>query len=294
MNKWIKNNITKLSGKTVAITGSTGGLGSHICNHLASGGANLILLNRSIEKTKQQEQDLKRQYPNIDIKIIQTDLADFNSVKQATEQLKQLNIDVLILNAGIYHCPRFITDIGYDNIFVTNFVSHYYMVKQLMPVLSKSTLAKVVAVGSIAHNYCKLNLKDIDYANNYKHSKVYGNSKRFLMFGLHELFKTETKVKLSVVHPGVTFTNITNHYPKVIYNLIKYPMKILFPSPRKASMHIVSGIFNSTDYGYWIGPKIMSVWGKPRISKLKTCTQKEGQGIFKIAENIYEKLLKLK
>lgn len=290
--KWIKNNTHRLDGVNIAITGSTGGLGIEVCNHLANLGANLILINRNINKSNQQRQQILKLYPNIAIDCVEADLSNFASVKLATDILKKKSIDILILNAGIYAVPRFTTDIGYDNVFTTNFVSHYYMLKQLLPVLRKSSIGKVVAVGSIAHNYDKLNTEDIDFKSYSKHSKVYGNSKRFLMFSLYELFKVEDKVKLSVVHPGVTFTNITNHYPKLIYAIIKYPMKILFPSPKKASLHIVSGVFNSTDYHTWIGPKILTVWGKPKVSKLKTCSIEESNKIFDIAEGIYNNLNK--
>ena len=279
-----------LHGKNIAITGATGGLGVNVCMHLAKAGANLILINRSMDKSEKLKQQINNIYPSVDVKIVIADLSNFNSVKQAVQILKTMPIDTLILNAGIYNVPRYITDIGYDNVFVTNFVSHYYMVKQLLPILKKSQSPNVVAVGSIAHNYCKLNPNDIDYSTNAKHTKVYGNSKRFLMFGLMGLFKNETNIKFSVVHPGVTFTNITNHYPKLVYALIKYPMKILFPSPKKASLHIVGGVVNSTPYHHWIGPTIMSVWGKPKLTKLKTCNENESKQIFDLAEQIYNKL----
>ena len=110
------------------------------------------------------------------------------------------------------------------------------------------------------------------------------------MFSLMELFKTEKSVRLSIVHPGVTFTNITNHYPKLVYALIKYPMKILFPSPKQASLHIVSGVFNSTPQNYWIGPKFLSVCGKPKLNKLQTCSDNESKTIFNLAEKIYDNL----
>ena len=292
MNNWMKNNIESLNGVNVAITGATGGLGIEVCKHLAACGANLILVNRSLSKSEQLKSELLKTFPSIKIDIIIADLSNFESVKNATEQLKQYKIDILILNAGIYCVPRYITEVGYDNVFTTNFISHYYMVKQLLSILKKSDKGKVVVVGSIAHNYTKLNESDIDFALNPKHSKVYGNSKRFLMFALYELFKGEDKVKLSVVHPGVTFTNITNHYPKFIYALIKYPMKFLFPSPKRASLNILAGVFKDAGYHCWIGPKIFNVWGKPKLSKLKTCSIHESDKIFKISENIYNKLIK--
>lgn len=289
ITKWIKENTSSLRNKTIAITGSTGGLGIEICHHLASLGANFIFINRNLPKSNKLKHQLEDIYPNIKIEIVLVDLSDIDETKKAVEILKEKHIDYLILNAGIYAVPRFKTVTGYNNIFTTNFVSHYYIVKELLTSL-RNTQGKVVAIGSIAHNYGKLDFNDIDYSTRKKHSKVYGNSKRFLMFSLMELFMVENDVSLSVVHPGVTFTNITNHYPKFINALIKYPMKILFPSPKKASLHIVSGLFNSTKPNTWIGPKILSVWGKPRLNKLKTCKDNESKQIFKIAEKIYDNL----
>jgi len=289
IQKWIKENTSSLKGKTIAITGSTGGLGFELCHHLANLGANFIFINRNPIKSNKLKDELEELYPNIKIEIVIADLSSFNNTKQAVQILKNKQINFLILNAGIYAVPKSQTEIGYNNIFTTNFVSHYYMVKELLPNLRKNN-GHVVCVGSIAHNYGKLDVNDIDYTTRKKHSKVYGNSKRFLMFSLMELFKAETDTTLSVTHPGVTFTNITNHYPKIIYALIKYPMKILFPSPKKASLHIVSGLFNYTKPNTWIGPKILSVWGKPKINKLNTCNNNESKKIFKIAENIYNNL----
>ena len=57
ISSWIETNTTSLSGKTVALTGSTGGLGREICKHLVSLGANLILLDRN-EKASSSHQSL--------------------------------------------------------------------------------------------------------------------------------------------------------------------------------------------------------------------------------------------
>ena len=289
ISKWINLNTKNLKGKTIAITGSTGGLGIETCHHLANLGANFIFINRNLPRSNKLKHQLEELYPNIKIEIVLTDLSKFENVKNSVEILKQKQIDYLILNAGIYAVPRYKTDIGYDNVFTTNFISHYYLVKELLPNL-KNNNGIVVAVGSIAHNYGKLNINDIDFSKTKKHSKVYGNSKRFLMFSLMKLLENENNVSLSIVHPGVTFTNITNHYPKLIYNFIKWPMKITFPSPKKASLHIVYGLFNSTPHNAWIGPKILSVWGKPKLNKLNTCKENEQNQIFEIAEKIYKKL----
>ena len=46
--KWIEKNTKDLSGKTVAVTGSTGGLGIELCDLLARLGARLVFLDRTM------------------------------------------------------------------------------------------------------------------------------------------------------------------------------------------------------------------------------------------------------
>ncbi len=288
IEKWLKLNTKSLKGKTVAVTGSTGGLGNELCVYLAKLGATLILVDRNIEKSQSFALKLKENY-NVNIECITADLADFGSVKVATEVLNQRRIDIFIHNAGAYSIPRHKTDIGYDNVFQINFISPYYMIKELLPNLRKVN-GRVVAVGSIAHNYSKADKEDIDFSSRSASSLVYGNAKRYLMFSLYELFKNQTEVSLSVTHPGITFTNITAHYPKMIFALIKHPMKIIFMKPKKAALCILKGCFENTDYNKIIGPHIFSIWGYPKQKLLKTCSGEESEFIFKTAEEIYNKL----
>ena len=88
---------------------------------------------------------------------------------------------------------------------------------------------KIVVVSSVAYNYSTIDENDIDFSTRKKASKVYGNSKRFLTFALMELLQN-SHCKLSIVHPGITLTQMTNHYPKYINWLVKFGIKILFPT----------------------------------------------------------------
>ena len=280
-------NTKELSGKTVAITGSTGGIGSALCEHLALLGADLILMDRNIEKSQKLGELIKSKHSNISVQYITLDLEDIYSVKAATDKLIKMTFDVIIHNAGAYKIPRRICKTGLDNIFQINFASPYYITKELMSVL-KARNGKVVAVGSIAHNYSKTDPSDPDFKERKRHSRVYGNSKRFLMFSLYELFGNDGG--LAVTHPGITLTNITSHYPKLIFNIIKYPMKIIFMSPKKASLSILEGVFEDTGKNEWIGPRFFNIWGKPKKQKLSTCSSEESKRIFKTAEDFYTNL----
>ena len=288
IKKWLKNNTHDITNTTIAITGATGGLGKELSLIFARLNANLIFLDRNKEKSDQLKNLIIAQYPNIKIESIQLDLADYESVKQTTEILKHKKIDILIHNAGIYNVPRQKTSIGHDNIFQVNFLAPYYITKQLIS--SNETLKKVVAVSSIAHNYSQIDENDIEFNSRTKPSKIYGNSKRYLTYALMSLFQNETKTKLSIAHPGITLTNMTNHYPKGINWLVKLGIKTLFPAPKAAALSILKAVFEDCKENEWIGPKTFNIWGKPQKQPLKTATQEEKEKIFQIAEDLYREL----
>lgn len=286
-DKWLYDNTESLTGKKVAVTGSTGGIGSPLCFYLAKLGANLILLDRNLEKSQNFGNSLKKQFPQIKIEFITVDLSSIESVKSASDRLKAAKPDIFIHNAGAYFIPKAISDTGYNNIFQINFVSPYFIIRELLPILRQNG-GRAVVVGSIAHNYSRIDVNDIDFSTRSAASFIYGNAKRYLMFSLFELFKGEEKATLAVTHPGITFTNITAHYPKPIYAFIKRPMKIIFMKPKMACLSIVKGVFADTGYNKWFGPRFFGIWGKPKLTKLKTCKQSERAEIFRIAEEIYD------
>ncbi len=288
VNNWIKRNTESLAGRNIAISGSTGGIGKEICKILASLGASLILIDRNRAKSEALGEKLKSQFPSIKITYISADMSDMKSVKRAADELMLTDVDHLILNAGAYAIPRKICDTGYDNVFQINFVSPYYLARRLFPLI-KERGGRVIAVSSIAHNYSKTDCFDVDFSTRERASLVYGNSKRFLTYSLLRTYGATGA--LSVAHPGIAFTGITSHYPKLIFFIIKYPMKVIFMRPRKAALSVVKGIFTPTAEGEWIGPRLFNVWGLPKKMKLVTAGEDEIKFIYEKAEEIYQKFI---
>lgn len=287
--QWLRKNAVCLDGKTVAISGSTGGIGKELCDILLDIGAKLILIDRNFEKSRALAAHLKTIYPKSYITHIAADMEDISSVKTAAEQLLQTNVDFLILNAGAYAIPRKKCDTGYDNVFQINFLAPYYLARRLFPYI-KERGGRIVAVSSIAHNYSKSDKTDIDFSTRKRASLVYGNAKRYLTYSLSELYGDTGS--LSITHPGITFTGITAHYPKLIFAIIKYPMKLIFMKPRRAALSILSGIFYPTGKHEWIGPSVFNVWGLPRKKPLTTATQNEIKHICQESQKIYSNLQK--
>ena len=288
IQKWLTKNTHSLLGKTVVITGATGGLGRELSRYVVMLGANLVTVDRNEARSIALEKELTAEFHDAKIIRILADMDDFDSVKLACEQLKHMPIDYLVLNAAAYSIPRKKCKTGYDNVFQINFVSPYYITRELMPLLIERK-GKVIAVGSIAHNYSKTDPDDIDFSTRSRSNLVYGNSKRHLMFSLYELMKSKNEM-LSVVHPGITFTNITSHYPPIIFAIIKHPMKLIFMKPKKAALSILKGLFDHTEGYSWIGPKLFNIWGYPLKKTLKTATNSEIDRIYQTAESIYIKL----
>ena len=278
--KAIKKNQIRLEGKTVAISGSTGGLGREICFYLARMGASIIMLDRSRERAASLISQLNAHFPSLCARHVRLDLEDVDNVKAVANMLESEGIDYLILNAGAYAIPRHKCSSGYDNVFTINFASPYYLARRLLPTVSARG-GRIVAVGSIAHRYSEIDENDVDFSTRDRASLVYGNAKRHLMFSL---FAFEG---VSVTHPGITQTNITAHYPRLIYAVIKYPMRIIFMRPRKACLSTVCGLFADTCGNEWIGPRIFDVWGLPKKSHLDSCSEDEISLIKERAEKIY-------
>lgn len=286
--KYLQKNFKSLDGKWIALTGSTGGLGGEIASFVAGLGGNLILLDRNAKKSEDHAEKLRELY-KIEVKTINVDMSDLKSVKAMCEKLKLEKVDVVVLNAGAYSLPRQKGDSGYDVVYQINFISPYYIVKEMLNNLRENK-GKVVVVGSIAHKYSQIKEEDIDFSSEKAPRKVYGNAKRFLMFSLERLLQNENDVAYSIAHPGITPTNITSHYSKFIQAIVKYPMKMIFSSPKKASLSILKGIFEDCSFNTWIGPRYFNIWGKPSIKNLKTCKEDEKDEIFKIAEKVYKEL----
>jgi NAD(P)-dependent dehydrogenase (short-subunit alcohol dehydrogenase family) len=163
------------------------------------------------------------------------------------------------------------------------------MIRTLLPTLRERG-GRAVVVGSIAHRYSRTDERDIDFSGRARASLAYGNAKRYLMFSLYALFENEPCATLAVVHPGITFTNITAHYPKLVFALIKHPMKLIFMSPRRACLSVVRGVFEPCGKNEWIGPRAFDIWGAPTKRALHSVSEQEYASISRTATRIYGEL----
>jgi NAD(P)-dependent dehydrogenase (short-subunit alcohol dehydrogenase family) len=148
----IKNHGQDMSGKVVAITGTTSGTGFVCARELAKKGATVILLNRKSERSENALQQLKEAVPEANFDAIACDLQNLGSVREAIAAIKSKYkvIDVLVNNAGVMALKDQATMDGYDTQMQTNVISHFLITKELFLLLKKSRAARIVNHSSMA------------------------------------------------------------------------------------------------------------------------------------------------
>ncbi len=89
----------KLIGKTILVTGATGGIGQALCYGLVEAGANLVLVSRSAEHLERLCLSMERSQ---DHRYLPLDIAENGATAQLTSwlELQQISVDVVINNAG--------------------------------------------------------------------------------------------------------------------------------------------------------------------------------------------------
>ncbi|XQW85469.1 SDR family NAD(P)-dependent oxidoreductase [Thalassotalea piscium] len=152
LNKVLEEHSQDMTSKVVAITGTTSGTGFVFAREVAKKGATVLLLNRTSARSENAYKQLTEAVPSGKFEAITCDLQDFESVKQAAEQIKSEYsvLDVLVNNASIMAVKDEATKDGYDVQMQTNAISHFLLTKELYPLLKNSSEARVINQTSLA------------------------------------------------------------------------------------------------------------------------------------------------
>jgi len=152
LEKIINNHSQDMTGKVVAITGTTSGTGFVCAREVAKKGATVILLNRDSQRAEKALEQLRKDVPEATFDWIPCDLQNFEGVRKAmkTIQSKYKVLDILVNNAGVMALQDNVTSDGYDIQMQTNVLSHFLITKELFPLLKKSEQARIVNHTSMA------------------------------------------------------------------------------------------------------------------------------------------------
>jgi NAD(P)-dependent dehydrogenase (short-subunit alcohol dehydrogenase family) len=168
-----------MQGKTVLITGSTSGLGAEVARRLGAMGATVIVHGRDEERGAEVVAAINAAGPGEAV-FYRADLASLRDVKALAERVKNQHgrLDLLINNAGIggaSNDPRRESTDGYELVFAVNYLSHFLLTRELLPLLEASAPARIVNVASIGQR--PLDFDDIMMTANYNQLSAYSQSK---------------------------------------------------------------------------------------------------------------------
>lgn len=209
-----------MKGKTVIITGATGGLGFEVAYALAGVQAHVIIAARNAKKGEAAIKTILSQFPKASVRFELVDLASMRSVTDFAQRLidRATPIDVLINNAGVMGLAnRNVTEDGFERQMATNYLSHFLLTAKLLPLMRAQSDARVINVSSILARGGVIRFEDLQSENSYSPNGVYRQTKlAMLMFSL-ELQRLcalhHIPISAITAHPGYARTDLIANGP---------------------------------------------------------------------------------
>ncbi|NSW95821.1 MAG: SDR family NAD(P)-dependent oxidoreductase [Bacteroidales bacterium] len=198
--------------KFVVITGTTSGIGYYTARKYASHGAEILCINRNVQKSETICREIENEFgTKCDYRI--ADLSSLKDIHRVAGELSELDkhIDVLIHNAGIYLTKREVTPDGLEKVFVVNYLSSFIINYLLMDKLKSEGNTRIIMVGSEGHRFAAWGIKPDDLnweKRRYSGLRSYGSAKTAQMLSMivfNDLFKN-TGVSINTMHPGAVRT----------------------------------------------------------------------------------------
>jgi NAD(P)-dependent dehydrogenase (short-subunit alcohol dehydrogenase family) len=198
MTNWTIADIPTQSGKLAIVTGSTGGLGFETALVLAQTEAEVLLTGKGRDAVAK----IRSQIPGAKISYETLDLASLASVTNFAKRFAagHSSLDLLINNAGVMALPTRQTTVdGFEMQFGTNYLGHYALTAQLLPLLRRGHEPRVVNLSSIAHRTGIIHFSDLQGERHYSPWKAYNQSK-LAMRGCHRVGVTSYAATVSADH----------------------------------------------------------------------------------------------
>lgn len=209
----------ELSGRIALVTGCTSGLGYETMRVLALRGAHVIGTGRTLAKAEQACASVQGQATPVAL-----ELSDFQSAVDCVATIRDAGLvpGIVVCNAGINTFGDLELVGGIERIFRVNFLGHFVLVNQLLPLMRSAGGGRIVHVGSRS-GYTQAPAIGIDFDNLrgesvFDSGEAYGRSKlanALFSFALARRLQGSS-ITSNVIHPGLVKTNIARTAPSLI------------------------------------------------------------------------------
>ncbi len=200
-----------MAGKSVLVTGGTGGIGKATAIGLAALGARVGITGRDQARAAAAAAGIRAAAGNAAVDVFAADMSAQAAVRRLAGQVADTypRLDVLVNNVGGFWAHRHVTADGLEHTFALNHLAPFLLTNLLLDRLTASAPARIVTVSSGAHAKGRIDFDDLQGEQNYSGQRAYSQSKLANVMLTYELARRleGTGVTATVLHPGVVRTS---------------------------------------------------------------------------------------
>ncbi|MFN8531167.1 MAG: SDR family NAD(P)-dependent oxidoreductase [Anaerolineae bacterium] len=140
-----------VASQVALITGGTDGIGLQVAYRLARGGAQLVLIGRSIEKGEKAVRDLRAAVPSVEVRFQPFDLSCMREVERLADWVRANlpKLDLLVHCAGVMLPRRILTAEGLETVFAVQYIARFYLTQRLLDHLNANARVITVSAGGM-------------------------------------------------------------------------------------------------------------------------------------------------
>jgi NAD(P)-dependent dehydrogenase (short-subunit alcohol dehydrogenase family) len=200
--------VRPLDDQTILITGSTDGLGLEVAKRLAGQCATLVVHGRHPQRIERALTAIGGTAHADRLHGVLADLGSLDAVRRLARDVEREfdRLDLLVNNAGIAGPEeRRLSADGYELTFAVNYLAHFLLTLELLPLLRKSAPSRIVNVASIGQS--PIDFDDVMLERDYDGFRAYRQSKLAQIMFTFELAARleadgETGVTVNALHPA--------------------------------------------------------------------------------------------
>ena len=228
-----------MSGKTVLITGGTGGIGRAAAIGLASMGARVGITGRDRARAEEAAAAITHKSGNAAVDTFVGDMSSQAEVRRLADEVLAAypQLDVLLNNVGGFWSHRHVTADGLERTFALNHLAPFLLTSLLAERLIASAPARVVTVSSGAQSMGRIDFDDLMGERKYSGQTAYNQSKLANVMFTYELARRfeGTGVTATVLHPGMTNTAFSAEDPSRTFAPLVAVLRPFMRSPEKGA-----------------------------------------------------------
>ena len=226
-----------MAGRTVLVTGGTGGIGKATATGLAAMGARVAITGRDRGRAESAAADIRAD-GGPPVEVFVGDMSAQAEVRRiAAEVLAAVpRLDVLVNNVGGFWNSRHVTADGLERTFALNHLAPFLLTHLLVDRLVESAPARVVTVSSDAQRLGRIDFADLQGERSWSGQTAYNQSKLANVLFTYELARRlrGTGVTATVLHPGIARTGFGAEDPGT-HPADDHPAHGLMKSPEQAA-----------------------------------------------------------